>query len=372
LSSQKLRIGILGTRGIPNRYGGFEECAEKLALGLVQKGHRVIVYNSAHHEFQGAIWNGVQIVHCTDPENKLGTAGQFLYDLACINDARRRGFDIVLQLGYTSSSVWWWRWPRKAINLVNMDGLEWKRSKYSGKVQTFLKKAEAWAANHGDGLIADSVGIQQYLVEKYGLTSTYIAYGANLYEQPQPAILSDYELEKEGYHLLIARMEPENNIEQIIQGYVASAEARQLVIVGSIANTFGTLMKERYGTEKGVRFLGAIYDASIINALRYYAHLYYHGHSVGGTNPSLLEAMGCRARIIAHRNPFNAAILGNDAFYFSDVAEITENIKNAGPKSRHAEWLDANVQKIRDTYNWPNVVDAYEQVMLEAYNARKQ
>jgi glycosyltransferase involved in cell wall biosynthesis len=167
-------------------------------------------------------------------------------------------------------------------------------------------------------------------------------------------------------------MEPENSIEQIIQGYIASGDERQLVIVGSTANAFGTQMKEQYGHEKGIRFLGAIYDASVINALRYYAHLYYHGHSVGGTNPSLLEAMGCRARIAAHRNPFNGAILGTEAFYFSDVAEITGIIRSAGPKEEHGAWLDANVQKIRDTYNWPAVVDAYERVMLEACEARKR
>jgi hypothetical protein len=372
LSVTQLSIGILGTRGIPNRYGGFEECAEKLALGLVNKGHKVTVYNSAYHDFQGSEWNGIQIVHCLDPEDRIGTAGQFIYDLACINDARKRDFDIVLQLGYTSSSVWWWRWPSKAVNLVNMDGLEWKRSKYSGKVQAFLKRAEAWAARHGDSLIADSIGIQQYLLEKYGLQSTYIPYGAALYEQPEVSVLSRYNFQPEEYHLLIARMEPENNIEQIIQGYIASGEQRLMVIVGSTSNAFGTRMKEQYGQVKGMHFLGAIYDAPIINALRYYAHLYYHGHSVGGTNPSLLEAMGCRARIVAHRNPFNGAILGNDAFFFSDVAEVTSVIQSAGPKARHKAWLDANVQKIRDTYNWPSVVDAYERVMLEVYKAKQR
>jgi hypothetical protein len=370
--SKHLKIGILGTRGIPNRYGGFEECAEKLALGLVQNGHHVWVYNSHNHEYQAPEWQGVHIVHCKDPEDKYGTAGQFIYDLNCINDARKRGFDIVLQLGYTSSSVWWWRWPRKAINLVNMDGLEWKRSKFSGKVQAFLKRAEAWAANHGDGLIADSIGIQQYLLEKYGKSSSYIPYGAGIYDHPDLSILSRYDLKEEGYHLLIARMEPENNIETIIKGYLASRDDKPLLIVGNTGNAFGTRMKDLYGAEKGVRFLGAIYDAAIINALRHFAHLYFHGHSVGGTNPSLLEAMGCRSRIAAHRNPFNQAVLGKEAFYFADVAEITSIILSAGPKAEYKQWLDTNVQKIRDTFNWPAVIDAYDAVMIAAYNSRSK
>ncbi len=367
----RLKIGILGTRGIPNRYGGFEECAEKLAVGLVEKGHEVTVYNSARHEFQGREWQGVRIIHCADPEDKLGTAGQFIYDLNCINDARRRGFNVVLQLGYTSSSVWWWRWPRKAVNLVNMDGLEWKRSKFSGKVQAFLRRAERWAAIHADGLIADSSAIRQYLLDKYEKEATYIPYGAHLYEHPDVSVLQRWHLKPESYHLLIARMEPENNIETIIKGHLASGDARPLLLVGSTGNAFGTRMKKQYGGEGRTRFLGAIYDAAAINALRHFAHLYYHGHSVGGTNPSLLEAMGCGARIAAHCNPFNAAILGEDAFYFSDEAEIAALIRSAGPKAQQQTWLDANAQKIRTTYNWPAIVDAYECCMLDAVASQR-
>lgn len=371
MSSHPLKIGILGTRGIPNRYGGFEECAEKLALGLVQKGHEVWVYNSQHHDYHEAEWQGVHIIHCKDPEDKLGTAGQFLYDLYCINDARKRGFDIVLQLGYTSSSVWWWRWPPKAVNMVNMDGLEWMRSKYSRKVQAFLKRAEAWAARHADGLISDSPGIQQYLLDKYGKPSTYIPYGAALYEHPDKAILEQYALQPEGYHLLIARMEPENNIETIISGYLQSKDLRPLVIVGNTSNAFGRQMKERYGPESNIRFAGGIYNADVINAFRHFAYLYYHGHSVGGTNPSLLEAMGCRARIVAHRNPFNSAVLGRDAFYFSDAAQLADVICSAGAKEDQQAWLDANEQKIRDTFNWPAVVNAYEQLMMATHHSKR-
>lgn len=369
---RQLSIGILGTRGIPNRYGGFEECAEKLALGLVARGHHVTVYNSSHHEFQRPEWNGIKIIHCSDPEDRIGTAGQFIYDLNCINNARRRDFDIVLQLGYTSSSVWWWRWPRRAVNLVNMDGLEWKRSKYGPKVRAFLKRAEKWAAIHGDALIADSPGIQRHLSDTYGKSSVYIPYGAAVYENPDDGALSAYEVLPEAYHLLIARMEPENNIEPIIRGYRASGDTRPLLVVGGTGNSFGTRMKETHGGNGDVRFLGGIYDAGIINALRHYAYLYYHGHSVGGTNPSLLEAMGCRARIAAHLNPFNEAILGADAFYFSDESSLSAVIRNAGPKLQDAAMLVRNEQKIRDIYNWPAITDAYEALMLQACEASRK
>src|SRR5215212_11623109 len=101
-----MKIAILGTRGIPNSYGGFEQFAEYLSLGLIDKGHEVTVYNSHNHSYQEEIWNGVKIVHCYDPEYLIGTAGQFIYDLNCILDCRKKNFDIILQLGYTSSSLW--------------------------------------------------------------------------------------------------------------------------------------------------------------------------------------------------------------------------------------------------------------------------
>src|SRR5689334_4059993 len=133
-----MKIAIIGTRGIPNRYGGFEQITEFLSEGLVKQNHSVYVYNSHTHPYQEKTWKGVHIIHCYDPEHRLGTAGQFIYDLNCILDARKRDFDILLFLGYTSSSVWQIFFPRKSIIVSNMDGLEWKRSKYSRPVQRFL------------------------------------------------------------------------------------------------------------------------------------------------------------------------------------------------------------------------------------------
>jgi hypothetical protein len=360
-----MKIGILGTRGIPNRYGGFEECAEHLAIGLVGKGHEVTVYNTHDHEFQGPDWNGVRIIHCKDPEARLGTAGQFIYDWNCISHARKQRYDVVLQLGYTSSSVWWWRWPKHAVNLVNMDGMEWKRSKYGPKVQAFLRWAESWAAKHAHGLIADSLGIQDHLRQRYGKNARYIAYGAALAEKPDAAVLQNYDVRPEEYFMLMARMEPENNVEMIIRGYIESGSEKPLLITGNTGNQFGTMVKDRYGANPGLRFIGGVYDAAAVNALRHYSCMYFHGHSVGGTNPSLLAAMGSDTRIAAHDNPFNASVLGDDAFYFQDAAGVADLIRSCCPKEKHTAWLDSNRNKIRDIFNWPAIIDAYEALMLE-------
>lgn len=361
-----LRIGILGTRGIPNRYGGFEQCAEYLAVGLAKKGHNVWVYNSHDHEYQDSEWNGVNIIHCYDPEHKIGTAGQFIYDLNCIRDARKRKFHVLLQLGYTSNSIWYRLWPKDCKNVVNMDGLEWKRSKYSKKVQKFLKHAERWAAVNGDVLVADSVGIQEYLKETYNKPSHFIAYGSDVFDSPYEPLLSKYNLEAGRYNMLMARMEPENNIETIIKGHVFSGTSKTLLVVGKTENAYGQHLVETYKHKEQVNFLGGIYDINIINNLRYFSHLYFHGHSVGGTNPSLLEAMGSNALIAAHNNSFNKGVLGDDAFYFSDAEELVDIIRGVKSKIEYSNFLDNNTKKIRDQYNWPRIVDEYEKVLVSA------
>jgi glycosyltransferase involved in cell wall biosynthesis len=252
-----MKIGILGTRGIPNAYGGFEQFAQYLSQGLVRRGHSVWVYNSSDHPYKEAQWNGVHIVHCTDWERHIGTAGQFIYDLNCLKDARRRDFDVLLQLGYTSNSVWYPIWPRQMLNVVNMDGLEWKRSKYGPLTRRFLKRAEGWAARRGDLLIADSIGIRDYLQREYQRPSVYIPYGAEVPEHYDPEILRRWGLEPDGYFLLMARMEPENNIEMIIRGWMKTVKDKPLVLIGNAGNAFGKHLTDTYSHEQ-LRFLGAL------------------------------------------------------------------------------------------------------------------
>lgn len=360
-----IRIGILGTRGIPNRYGGFEQCAEYLAVGLVNKGHEVWVYNAHNHEYQESAWNGVHIIHKYDPEKKIGTAGQFIYDFNCIIDARKRNFDVLLQLGYTSNSIWYWLWPGKCKNVVNMDGLEWKRSKYSKKIQRYLKHAEGWAAKNADVLVADSIGIQQYLKEQYNKPSHFIAYGSDVFNNPEESILKKYELQPYTYNMLIARMEPENNIETIIKGHIESNTEMPLLVIGKTENQYGQYLVSEYKNDS-VRFLGGIYDITVINNLRYYSHLYFHGHSVGGTNPSLLEAMGSHALIVANDNLFNRGVLDNDAFYFDDAKQLAAIINTIREKAVYNSMVENNLKKIRDQYNWPHIVNEYEKVLVAA------
>lgn len=356
-----LRIGILGTRGIPNHYGGFEQFAEYLSAGLVSKGHAVFVYNSHNHPYQSNTWNNVQLIHCFDPEYQLGSFGQFIYDLNCILDARRRQFDVILMLGFTSSSAWGWFYPGQSTLIFNMDGLEWKRTKYSKPVQKFLLLAEKLAVRFSHYYIADSVVIQSYLKSKYAIASEHIPYGAEIHCNEDERLLQEYGVKKYNYYILMARMAAENNIEMILDGFHASNSTKKLLVVGSVDNKLGRYLVRKFKTDERILFTGGIYNhPQKIHSLKIYSNLYFHGHSVGGTNPSLLEAMASRALIASHDNLFNRAVLQQDAFYFSSPNEVKEIIENTQRNGREMVMINNNLQKIREQFSWDNVIKKYE------------
>ena len=347
-----MKIAILGTRGIPNYYGGFEQFAQYLSVGLVKNNHEVFVYNSSNHPYQENEYRGVKIIHCYDPEHKIGTVGQFVYDLNCILDSRNRNFDVILQLGYTSSSVFNFLFKKSRI-VTNMDGLEWKRSKYSKPVQVFLKYAEKLAVSYSDTLIADSKGIKEYLDSKYSLNSKYIPYGADANQRFDLEHLNKFSLQPYRYDMLIARLEPENSVKEIIEGFVASSTTRNLVIVGSTSTSLGKYLKNNIKDNRLI-YLEYISDINQLNSLRYYSNLYFHGHTVGGTNPSLLEAMASQALVCANNNIFNRSILGDDAHYFTNSENVSELV-NSINKDDYSKFISLNKMKIIEIYNWESI-----------------
>ncbi|UGS23638.1 DUF1972 domain-containing protein [Flavobacterium channae] len=369
-----MKIAILGTRGVPNYYGGFEQFAEFFSVYLANKGHEVYCYNSHNHPFQEKIFNGVHIIHQHDPEYKYGTFGQFIYDYNCIIDARKRNFDIILQLGYTSNSIWFFLMPKKTINIINMDGLEWKRSKYSWPVQQFLKVAEWLAAKSGDYLVADSLGIQSFLKKKYKKESTYIAYGAHLFDSPNEEILKQYQVESGNYNMIMARFEPENNLDMVLEGVALNNEDQTpILVIGKHETKYGAYLKDKYKNYSNIRFIGGVYNLEHLNNLRYYSNLYFHGHSVGGTNPSLLEAMASQALVIAHNNDFNKGVLKENAYYFSNPTEV-KKILNIIKKSDNLHFIKNNYQAIANDFNWEKINGDYLQLFekcMEQSSKRK-
>jgi glycosyltransferase involved in cell wall biosynthesis len=363
----KLRIAILGTRGIPNHYGGFEHISEYVSAGLVKRGHSVTVYNSHNHPYKENSWNGVDIIHCYDPEYLLGAAGQFVYDFNCLTDARKRKFDVILIMGYTSSSVWGKLYPQKSAIITNMDGLEWKRSKYSKPVQKFLQYAEKLAVKNSQYYISDSLVIKSYLTDKYGIDSKYIPYGADLFSELEREQFDKTEALKEDYFLLMARMEPENNIETILEGFNNSNSPKKFKVLGDTGNRFGKFITHKFKNDDRIQFKGSIFDTAKVRSLQNNSYLYFHGHSVGGTNPSLLEAMASEALIAAHNNPFNKSVLHTDAYYFSNASEVKDIVETVQRKEPERLMVNNNLHKIKYQFNWESIVDQYEEFALECY-----
>lgn len=365
----ELNIGILGTRGIPNHYGGFEQVASYLSRGLVEKGHSVSVYCPHDHPYKEPTWEGVNLIRRFNPP---GTAGQFVYDLECLLDARKRHFDVLLLLGYTSSSVWGRLYPRGPVIINNMDGLEWKRAKYSRPVRAFLKYAESLAVKYAGHYIADSLPVRDYLQWQYGIRSRYIPYGAEIYTNKDEAYLWKWGLTPGSYSLLMARMEPENNVHLVLQGFAQAKPGARLLVVGDTSNAYGKHLVHKYAGTPGVIFAGPVFDQPCLHSLKAYARFYFHGHSVGGTNPSLLEAMASRALVAAHDNPFNKAILGRDAFYFSDPGGVARILERQPSVLTEEEMVENNLRKICASYNWEKVTDEYEQFMYACYAEKRQ
>ncbi|MDO4160987.1 MAG: DUF1972 domain-containing protein [Prevotellaceae bacterium] len=365
-----MKIAFVSTRGIPNNYGGFEQFAEYISVGLAARGHEVVVYSPHFHPYKEDSYKGVRIKHIYSPETWMGSSvGSFFYDFSSLKDAlKKENFDIIYEAGYTSivpAYIWFnvknIKYP---IFTTNMDGLEYKRTKFNKWVRKFVFWEERTTVKHSHYLIADNMGIHDYYKEKYGKESKFLAYGADIHDDYKAEYLEEYGLKPEEYYIVVARLEPENNIVMAIDGYLKSKEngKRPLIIVGKTNTPHGMELVAKYGEEKSVRFVGGIYDFNKLNSIRHFSKAYFHGHSVGGTNPSLLEAMASSCFIFAHDNIFNRAVLNENALYYPSVEKVTEILDDIDNVviSYKKTYTDNNIDVIKKEYSWEHLVDEHE------------
>ena len=367
-----MKIAIVGCRGIPNKYGGFEQFAEYLSVGLARKGHKTVVFNSHDHPYTENSYKGVVIERAYDPHKHMGSASQFVFDYLSIQAAKAHKPEIIYILGYGSSAL-----PLaisrtgSAIVVTNMDGMEWMRAKWSRPVKALFRWSERLATKYSDYLIADSTSIQDYFTNTYGVKSTYIPYGADVFESPNESVIERYGLKKNSYSLLIARFEPENNIHMVLEGHRSSGQNTTLVLLGSHNTKHGRSLFNEYGEDRNIQFLGGIFNPEIVNNLRHYCLLYFHGHSVGGTNPALLEAMAANAPVAALDNGFNRSVLGDDAVYFKSSEDVKGLLMNiTALESKKPAWTRNNLEKIRTKYLWDNIINQYEEFFIQILNER--
>lgn len=376
-----MKIAFISTRGIPNNYGGFEQFAEYISVGLVRRGHEVVVYSPHFHPYREPDYKGARIKHIYSPEKWMGSSvGSFFYDFLSLRDAlKKEKFDIIYEAGYTSivPAYIWFNVKRIKYPLftTNMDGLEYKRTKFNKWVQKFVFWEERMAVKHSHYLIADNMGIRDYYKEKYGKESKFLAYGADVHEDYDVDVLKEYGLEAGGYFIVVARLEPENNLFMAIEGYLASNQygKRPLVVVGKTNTPYGKYLVERYGRDRNIRFVGGIYDFRKLNSIRHYSYAYFHGHSVGGTNPSLLEAMASGCFILAHDNIFNRAVLGENALYYGSTDAVTEMLAgiDQAVSTHKKEYTERNLEVIRRDYSWEKLVDEHEEYFKWMLSQRK-
>lgn len=376
-----MKIAFISTRGIPNNYGGFEQFAEYISVGLAERGHEVVVYSPHFHPYKGDSYKGVRIKHIYSPETWMGSSvGSFFYDFSSLKDAlKKEKFDIIYEAGYTSivpAYIWFnVKNIKRPVFTTNMDGLEYKRTKFNKWVQKFIFWEERTAVKHSHYLIADNMGIHDYYKEKYGKESKFLAYGADIHNNYNEEYLKEFGLNANNYYLLVARLEPENNIEMAIEGYLASNEngIRPLVIVGKTNTPHGKYLFAKYGNEKSIRFLGGIYDFNKLNSVRHFSFAYFHGHSVGGTNPSLLEAMASDCFVLANDNIFNKAVLGKNALYYKDNNEVREllNDINMLAEKYKDTFISNNIEVIKKDYSWNKLVDEHEKYFLSLLEENK-
>lgn len=353
------RIAILGSRGIPARFGGFETCAEQLAVRLVRRGCRVTVFCEGGDTPAPAVYQGVRLRYVRTPDivGLRSIWADLVAILACL-----RGYDQVYMLGYHAAFTF--VLPRLfGVDFwVNMDGLEWRRAKWSHAAKVYLRLSEGLAARLARHLIADAGAIGSHLATCYpGCADKVqvISYGVEV-PPPAPARLLDrWGLAPRCYDLVVCRLEPENHVLEIIRGWRAAQRACPLVIVGDHQNNSRYVQALLREAGEDVRFIGTVYEPESLVALRQGCRVYLHGHSVGGTNPSLLEAMACGNRVVARDNPFNREVLGDLGRYFSDADGVSARLGELAQDTVGETIAAAMIARVRERYDWDDITDRY-------------
>lgn len=357
------KIAIVGTRGIPACYGGFETFAEEVSTRLALKGLNVTVWCDASNN-QISHLATVELAYSSYKKSK----NPLKYYFDSINRASKES-EILLIAGTGGAIFYWLAKLRGKKIITNIDGVESKRAKWSFLKRLYIKLSEILAIRYSDVIIADSEGIKRYVLNNYNIVEDrirVIEYGALVNCALDEGVLKKYGLISDSYYLVVSRLEPENNIQMIVEGYLLSQSDRPLVIVGGLNNTAFVNSLLRYQSEK-VRFLDGIYNKHELSVIRASCFAYLHGHSVGGTNPSLLEAMGSGNISVCHDNVFNREVTNSLMFYFSSASELSNNLLKIESLSDEdkAEIRASARLRITDYYNWDNMTEKYFSLLNE-------
>ena len=364
----------MGTRGVPALYGGFETAVEEIGKRLAARGYDVTVYcrNPGQRitEYEGMrLVNAPAIRHRiteTLSHTALSTAHAIISDHP----------DVVLLLNAGNAPL---LKPLKAARIptaIHLDGLESKREKWRGAGARYYRWAEGAAVRWGQEVIADAQAIADYVKETYGRDCVVIPYGASVIHAAADR-LTEVGAHPQGYHLIVARFEPENHVLDAVHAYRASTEQRPLLVVGSApySQWYVESVQAAAKDDPRIRFLGGIYDQELLEQLYGNAVTYVHGHSVGGTNPSLLRAMGAGAPVLGYDVEFNREVTDGAALFWSGAEELTalvDSIATGSQKAELAAYRDAGRARVGAVYQWESVTDQYEALIARLAASRRR
>jgi glycosyltransferase involved in cell wall biosynthesis len=368
-------VRILGTHGVPAGYGGFETAAEHIGLHLHGRGWRVVVYGQV--DGTGDIvedrWEGLERVLI--PEHRPGWRGTSSFDLKSIRHAMRARTEeeVWLTFGYNTGIFDVWPRLRGVPNVINMDGMEWTRRRWGLAKQGILLTNERFAGLVGNALVADHPHIATYLRRHFGRRRVVtITYGAHEVAAAPVEPVTELELEPGRYGIVVCRPIPENSVLEIVTAWSRTRRGMPLVVVGPFGDEDDYHREVRTAASAEVRFPGAIFDQERLRALRFHAAAYLHGHTVGGTNPSLVEAMAAGNAVIAHDNVYNRWVAGPRARYFADVeqlAGVLDEVLADGATLRAMG--EASRARFHEEFTWEHIGNQYEEVLTQCLERRQ-
>jgi glycosyltransferase involved in cell wall biosynthesis len=357
-----LHIAMIGTRGVPAAYGGFETAIEEIGRRLVERGHSVTVYCRSQDGEKPAEHLGMSLVHLPALHVKVAETLSHT-GLSTLHAMTHRAPDAAFVFNAANAPFVPLLRARGIPTAVHVDGLEWKRDKWGGAGKRYYRAAESAAVRWSDALIADAKGIADYYDAEFGVPTELISYGATIIDEPTSGKIAELGLTPGGFHLVVARFEPENHVREIVEGYSASGATLPLVVVGSAPYSaeYTTAIQAVAARDERVRLLGGVWDQDLLDELYAGALTYVHGHSVGGTNPSLLRAIGAGTAVLAWDVDFNREVTLENGRYFGSAAALAPLLEAAESDITGTLSIGDRLREhAASTYDWDLVTTGYE------------
>lgn len=359
----KKKIGIIGIVGIPASYGGFETLAENLVEELESKYDFDVICSGHSYSQKNSKYLSANLSYIPLPANGISS---IFFDIIGILWLLIKKNEVILMLGVSGAIILPFVkiFSRSKI-IINIDGAEWRREKWSTLARKYLRFSEALAVRFSDTIVADNQAIVNYVDKRYGKKSTKIAYGGNTrIEQKKEINIPHVILKEQNYFLSICRIEPENNVKMILNGF-RSIHHEKLIFIGNWqASDYGQQLYNEFKTAKNIELLEPIYDIRKIHNIRRESHSYIHGHSAGGTNPSLVEMMHYNSHIIAYDCVFNRFTLNNLGSYFSDENELRKKIMEKSQTSldKIKDHRTEIMKLAKKEYTWSKIASQYSRL----------